>query len=96
MIMRNAPTGANVSAGTVLFRVVDASQVHVVGQVPEAEARARHARAEIEIAGQPDRVRPVVSHQHWEGAGPHPARCRLPSPSNRTLGIPVGQAVVTC
>ena len=50
---RNAATGANVTAGSVLFRVVDAAQVHVVGQVPEAQAaRARLAQAaEIEIAG---------------------------------------------
>ena len=55
---REAATGANVTAGTVLFRVVDASQVHVVGQVPEAEAaRARLARAaEIELTGQPGRI----------------------------------------
>ncbi|MQA31109.1 MAG: hypothetical protein GEU82_14965, partial [Luteitalea sp.] len=31
---REAATGANVAAGTILFRVVDAAQVHVVGQVP--------------------------------------------------------------
>ena len=95
--LRNATTGANVSVGTVLFRVVDASQVHAVGQVPEAEAvRARHARAaEIEIAGQPDRL----------PAGPLISIGKvLESPSrtlpitfaidNRTLGIPVGQAIV--
>ena len=42
---RDAATGANVTAGSVLFRVVDAAQVHVVGQVPEAEAaRARLAQ----------------------------------------------------
>ncbi|MET0214804.1 MAG: efflux RND transporter periplasmic adaptor subunit, partial [Vicinamibacterales bacterium] len=51
---REAATGANVTAGRVLFRVVDAAQVHVVGQVPEAQAaRARLAQtAELEIAGQ--------------------------------------------
>ena len=55
---RDAATGANVSAGRVLFRVVDAAQVHVVGQVSESEAaRARLTHsAEIEIAGQPDRI----------------------------------------
>ena len=55
---RDAATGANVTAGHVLFHVVDAAQVHVVGQVPEAQAaRARLAQAaEIEIAGQPDRA----------------------------------------
>ena len=95
--LRNATTGANVSVGTVLFRVVDASQVHVVGQVPEAEAaRARHARAaEIEIAGQPDRLqagRLVSMGKVLES----PSRT-LPiifALDNRTLGIPVGQAIV--
>ena len=55
---RNAATGANVGAGDVLFRVVDASQVHVVGQIPEADAaRARLvSAAEIEVPGQTDRV----------------------------------------
>ena len=55
---RDAATGANVRAGDVLFRVVDASQVHVVGQIPEADAaRARLvAAAEIEVPGQTDRV----------------------------------------
>ena len=94
---RDATTGANVSAGTVLFRVVDASQVHVVGQVPEAEAaRARHARAaEIEIAGQPDRLpagRLISIGKVLES----PSRT-LPitfALDNRTLGIPVGQAIV--
>ena len=38
---RDAATGANVTAGSVLFRVVDAAQVHVVGQVPEATGGAR-------------------------------------------------------
>ena len=95
--LRNATTGANVSVGTVLFRVVDASQVHAVGQIPEAEvARARHARAaEIEIAGKPDRLaagRLISIGKVLES----PSRT-LPitfALDNRTLGIPVGQAVV--
>ena len=95
---RDAATGANVAAGTVLFRVVDASQVHVVGQVPEAEAaRATCARAaEIEIAGQPDRACPagrLVSI----GKVLDPQSRTLPitfALDNRTLGLPVGQAVV--
>ena len=55
---RDAATGTNVTAGTVLFRVIDALLVQVVGQVPEAEAvRVRLARtAEIEVAGQPERI----------------------------------------
>ena len=55
---RKAATGANVGAGDVLFRVVDASQVHVIGHIPEADtARARLvSAAEIELPGQTDRV----------------------------------------
>jgi RND family efflux transporter MFP subunit len=55
---RDAATGANVSAGTVLFRVVDASQIHVVGQIPEAEAtKARLVTAaEMDIPGHQNRV----------------------------------------
>jgi RND family efflux transporter MFP subunit len=93
---RNATTGANVSVGTVLFRVVDASQVHVVGQVPEGEAaRARLARAaEIEIAGQPDRLpagRLISIGKVLESQSRTlPITFAL---DNRTLGIPVGQAV---
>ena len=44
---RLATTGANVTAGSVLFRVVDARQVQVAGHVPEADlprARQAHAR----------------------------------------------------
>lgn len=92
---RDATTGSNVSAGTVLFRVVDASQVHVVGQVPEAEtARARVARAaEIEIAGQPDRV--PTGRLVSVGKVLEPQSRTLPITfafDNRTLGFPVGQA----
>jgi cobalt-zinc-cadmium efflux system membrane fusion protein len=93
---RDAATGANVSGGSVLFRVVDAAQVHVVGQVPEAEsARARLTRAgEIEIAGQRDRIPTgrVVS----VGKVLDPQSRSLPITfafDNRTLGLPVGQAV---
>ena len=55
---RNAVTGANVGSGDRLFRVVDASQVHVVGQIPEVDAaRARLvSAAEIEVPGRADRV----------------------------------------
>ena len=92
---RNATTGANVTAGSVLFRVVDAAQVHVVGQIPEAQAaRARLAQAaEIEIAGQTDR-RPagrLVS----VGKVLDPQSRTLPITfafENRTIGLPVGQA----
>jgi cobalt-zinc-cadmium efflux system membrane fusion protein len=56
---RTAATGANVTAGTIMFRVVDATQVHVVGQIPEAltTSRARAiTAAEIELPGMQDRV----------------------------------------
>lgn len=92
---RDAATGANVTAGTVLFRVVDAAQVHVVGQVPEAQAaRARLAQAaEIEIAGQPDRV--PTGRLVSVGKVLDPQSRTLPITfafDNRALGLPVGQA----
>jgi RND family efflux transporter MFP subunit len=94
---RDSATGANVAAGTVLFRVVDASQVHLVGQIPEVDVpRGRLARtAEIEIAGQPDRK---PAGRLVSTAKVLDLRSRtLPITfafDNRTLGIPVGQAVV--
>jgi membrane fusion protein, heavy metal efflux system len=93
---RDAATGANVTAGTILFRVVDASQVHVVGQIPETEAaRARRARAaEIEIAGQPDRL--PAGRLISTGKVLDPQSRTLPITfafDNRTLGVPVGQAM---
>ena len=92
---REAATGANVTAGRVLFRVVDAAQVHVVGQVPEAQAaRARLAQAaELEIAGQPDRV--PTGRLVSVGKVLDPRSRTLPITfafDNRTLGLPVGQA----
>jgi membrane fusion protein, heavy metal efflux system len=93
---RDAATGANVTAGSVLFRVVDAAQVHVVGQVPEAQAaRARLAQAaEIEIAGQPDRV--PTGRLVNVGKVLDPQSRTLPITfafDNRALGLPVGQSV---
>jgi membrane fusion protein, heavy metal efflux system len=94
--LRDASTGANVSAGTALFRVVDASQVHVVGQIPEAETtRARVARAaEIEIAGQPDRI--PAGRLISMGKVLDAQSRTLPITfdfDNRTFGVPVGQAI---
>jgi RND family efflux transporter MFP subunit len=93
---RDAATGANVTAGSVLFRVVDASQIHVVGQVPESEAaRARLARgAELEIAGQPDRV--PIGKLVSVGKVLDPQSRTLPITfafDNQARGLPVGQAV---
>jgi membrane fusion protein, heavy metal efflux system len=93
---RDAATGANVSAGAILFRVVDASQVYVVGQVPEGDAaRARLARAaELEMAGQPDRI--PTGRLVSVGKVLDPQSRTLPITfafDNRTLGFPVGQSV---
>ena len=92
---RNAATGANVTAGSVLFRVVDAAQVHVVGHVPEAQAaRARLAKAaEIEIAGSADRL--PAGRLVSVGKVLDPQSRTLPITfafENRTIGLPVGQA----
>jgi RND family efflux transporter MFP subunit len=93
---RDATTGANVTAGSLLFRVVDASQVHVVGQVPEAEtSRVRLvAEAEIEVQGEEGRVPAgrVVSI----GKVLEPQTRTLPITfafDNRAFGLPVGQSV---
>jgi RND family efflux transporter MFP subunit len=93
---RNAATGANVTSGTVLFRVVDAAQVHIVGQIPEAQAAgARLARAaEIEIAGHASRI-PAGSLVSV-GKVLDPQSRTLPITfvfDNRMHGLPVGQAV---
>ena len=79
----------------MLFRVVDAAQVHVVGQVPEAQAaRARLAQAaEIEIAGQADRL--PAGRLVSVGKVLDPQSRTLPITfafENRTIGLPVGQA----
>jgi RND family efflux transporter MFP subunit len=92
---RDAATGANVTAGTALFRVVDALQVHVVGQVPEAEAaRVREvSAAELETPGLPERV--PVGRLVSVGKVLEPKSRTLPitfSFDNRR-GLPVGQAV---
>ena len=89
------PRGRTSRPDSVLFRVVDAAQVHVVGQVPEAQAaRARLAQAaEIEIAGQPDRV--PTGRLVSVGKVLDPQSRTLPITfafDNRTLGLPVGQA----
>jgi RND family efflux transporter MFP subunit len=93
---REATTGANVAAGTILFRVVDASQIQVIGQVPEAEsARATRAvAAEIEAPGQPDRL--PTGRIASVGRVLDPQSRTVPITfafDNRTLGLPVGQSV---
>ena len=73
---------------------MDAAQVHVVGQVSEAEAaRARLAHAaEIEIAGQPDRI--PTGRFVSVGKVLDPQSRTLPVTfafDNRTLGLPAGR-----
>lgn len=93
---RDATAGANVTSGTVLFRVVDAANVHVVGRVPEADApRAVQARtAELEIPGAPDRI--AIGRLVSLGRVLDPQARTVPivfAFDNRTRGLPVGQAV---
>jgi RND family efflux transporter MFP subunit len=93
---RDAATGANVAAGMILFRVVDASQIHVVGQVPEAQTvRARLvSAAEIEVPGHEGRV--PAGRLASVGKVLDPQSRTVPITfafDNRALGLPVGQAV---
>lgn len=93
---REAATGTNVAAGAVLFRVVDASQVLVIGQVPETDAvRARLvSAAELEVPGQDDRV--PVGRMVSVSKVLDPRSRTLPitfALDNHALRLPVGQAV---
>ena len=89
---RGATTGANVVAGTVLFRIVDATAV----QVPEADlARARGAKAaELDVPGLAQRV--PAGRFSSLGRVLDPATRTVPITfafDNRTLGLALGQAV---
>jgi cobalt-zinc-cadmium efflux system membrane fusion protein len=91
---RDATTGANVTAGHVVFRVVDAAQVLVVGQVPEGDAtRARAAKsAEVEVAGETNRV--ATGRLTGVGKVLEPTTRTLPitfALDNRGPALPVGQ-----
>ena len=93
---RNAAAGANVAAGTTLFRIVDVAQVLVVGQVPEREtARARAvSAAEIEIPSQQARV--PAGAPVSVGRVLDPQSRTLPitfALDNRAVRLPVGQSV---
>ena len=93
---RDAAAGANVAAGTILFRVVDASQILVVGRIPESEApRARGvSAAEVEVPGQEHRV-PAGSLASI-GKVLDPESRTVPITftfDNRLLQLPVGQSV---
>ncbi len=92
---RDATNGSNVASGAILFRVVDAAQIHVVGHVAEAEAgRARSAMAaEMEWLGQPSRV--PVGRLVSVGTILDPQSRTLPMTfafDNRALALPIGQA----
>lgn len=93
---RTATSGANVSAGAVLFRVVDARQVLVAGQVREADLeRARQAKtAELEVPGHASRV--PVGRLSSLGRVLDPATRTVPitfALDNGPLGLAIGQAV---
>jgi membrane fusion protein, heavy metal efflux system len=92
---RDATAGANVAAGTLLFRVVDVSQLHLVGEVPEADVpRARLASAgEIEVPGEAGRV--AVGRPVSLGGVLDPATRTLAATfafDNRARRLAVGQA----
>lgn len=93
---RDAATGSNVTAGAVLFRIVDVSQIHVVGQIPEGDAaRARLVSgAEIEVSGRPDRI--PAGRLASVGKVLDPTSRTLPITfafDNRAFGLPVGQSI---
>lgn len=93
---RTGAGGAWVSKGTTLFRVVDAAQVHVVGQVPEARVGAvpRVSAAEIEIPGRQGRL--AADRPAAVGRALDPQSRTLPvmfALDNRETGLPVGLSV---
>ena len=93
---RDAAMGANVAAGAVLFRVVDAARVQVVGDVPETEAARVRAvsAAEIEVPGRQDRL--PAGELASLGKVLDPQSRTLPITfrfDNRELGLPLGQSV---
>jgi cobalt-zinc-cadmium efflux system membrane fusion protein len=95
--LREAAPGANVEAGRVLFQIVDAAQVVVVGQVPETEAaRARVAKtAELEVPGREERV--PTGRLIGAGQVLDPQSRTLPMTfalDNRASGLAVGQTAV--
>jgi cobalt-zinc-cadmium efflux system membrane fusion protein len=93
---RHAASGANVPAGATLFRIVDVSQVHLVGQIPEADAsRVRLVTgAEIEVPGEAKRL--PAGRFVSSGKVLDPQSRTLPITfgfDNRTFGLPVGRSV---
>jgi RND family efflux transporter MFP subunit len=93
---REAATGANVAAGTILFRVVDAAQIRVVGYVPEADTRRARAvsAAEIEVPGREERIRVGRLISIGKVLDPHARTLPITfALDNRVMGLPVGQSV---
>ncbi len=93
---RSAAPGASVTAGTILFRVVDASQVHVAGQIPEAEASRARAATSAEIQASAEDVRIPAGRLVGLGKVLDPASRTLPITfafDNSRFAFPVGQAV---
>jgi RND family efflux transporter MFP subunit len=95
--VRNAVAGANVSAGTQLFRIVNAAQVHVVGLVSETDAARANAAtgAELEIPGRSERV--ALGARVSIGKVLDPGSRTLPvtfALDNSQLGLPVGQTAM--
>jgi cobalt-zinc-cadmium efflux system membrane fusion protein len=93
---RQAAPGANVEAGRVLFQIVDAAQVVVIGQIPEGDAaRARAARtAELEVPG--GEARMPVGRLIGTGQVLDAQSRTLPitfALDNRAPALPVGQTV---
>lgn len=93
---RDARPGAAVAGGAVLFTIVDASQVQVVGQIPELDASvaASSAGAEVEVPRRPERV--PAGRRVSVGRMLDPLTRTLPiifALDNRQAGLPVGQPV---
>jgi RND family efflux transporter MFP subunit len=93
---RQATAGANVAAGALLFRIVDAGQIHVVGRIPEAEvARTRRATAaEIELPGRPERLPAGRMTSAAKVLDPHSRTLPVTFTfDNRQTAFPIGQSV---
>jgi membrane fusion protein, heavy metal efflux system len=93
---RQATTGANVTAGSILFQVADVAQVHVAGRIPEAQATqaGRTTASEIEVAGR--EPIPIEGKATTLGRVLDAETRTLPinfAFDNRTLRLPLGQSV---
>lgn len=93
---RQATTGSNVTAGSILFQIADVSQVHVSGRVPEGQAArvARTTGAEVEIPGR-DAIL-IEGRATTHGRVLDKETRTLPivfALDNRAHGLPLGQSV---